>query len=421
MNVGIVVGGRFEVDDVGDVVDVEAAGGYVGGAEGLDLAGFELAESLLSVVLALVAVDLVGADTGLVQLLGDLLDAVLRFGEDQDALQFGLLHQVDELVELVVSADVADRLVDVLGGGFAAGDLDDGGVGQEVIDQLLLGLVQGGAEEHCLVALAHLVGEVDDVLLEAHVEHPVELVEDQDAGLGQVDLALLVEVLKAAGGGDDQVVVPLEVTDVGVDIPAADEGEARERHALGEGLEFLLDLQGEFPRGGQAERLEGFVLQQRVDDGDQEGARLTGTGRGDAHNVLQFHDVLEGFLLDLGGELPAGGAQGQFQLGVDVPVVVPRFGVVLDFFHRHGFVDHQLGVDGLVDVLAAALVVPAAAASAVTAAATATTSASGITITGIVGAALATSAGTRSTHLDRGREIRASWDCGAHSNVKGKR
>ena len=48
-----------------------------------------LPRAFLAVVLAFVAVNLVGGDAGLVELLGDLLNPVLRFGKDEYALQLG--------------------------------------------------------------------------------------------------------------------------------------------------------------------------------------------------------------------------------------------------------------------------------------------------------------------------------------------
>jgi hypothetical protein len=48
----VVVGlGRVEVDDVGDVVDVEAAGGDVGGDECRDTSALELCERAFAMVL----------------------------------------------------------------------------------------------------------------------------------------------------------------------------------------------------------------------------------------------------------------------------------------------------------------------------------------------------------------------------------
>ena len=62
VQVGLVVLRRVVVDDDVDVVDVDAAGGDVGGDEHRQLAVGEVGERLLAVALAQVAVDGGGAD-----------------------------------------------------------------------------------------------------------------------------------------------------------------------------------------------------------------------------------------------------------------------------------------------------------------------------------------------------------------------
>src|SRR5688500_3532406 len=76
---------QLEVDDVADAVDIDAAGGDVGGDQDPDLALAEAQQRPLALALRLVAVDRVGVDAGLGQLLGDAVGAVLGAGEHQDA------------------------------------------------------------------------------------------------------------------------------------------------------------------------------------------------------------------------------------------------------------------------------------------------------------------------------------------------
>ena len=65
--------------------------------------------------------------------------------------------------------------------------------------------VERGREEQRL-ALARALGhDAVDGGLEAHVEHAVGLVEDEDADAVEGQVAALEEILQAAGGGDDDV------------------------------------------------------------------------------------------------------------------------------------------------------------------------------------------------------------------------
>ena len=69
--------GRIHVDDQFDVVDVDAAGGDVGGDQDADLAGGELGQVAVTGVLREVAVQVDGGDAGVGQGLGQLAGVVL--------------------------------------------------------------------------------------------------------------------------------------------------------------------------------------------------------------------------------------------------------------------------------------------------------------------------------------------------------
>ena len=70
------VAGRVELEHAGHAVDVDAAGGDVGGDEHVHVAAPERAEGPLALALAAVAVDGLGSHAGLVELLGQALGAV---------------------------------------------------------------------------------------------------------------------------------------------------------------------------------------------------------------------------------------------------------------------------------------------------------------------------------------------------------
>jgi hypothetical protein len=102
---------------VGDVLDVDAAGGDVGGDEDVDLAIAEGAQRLLAGALAEVAVDGGRREAALGEVVGDLGGGALGAAEDdrqaavrglQDAREhLGLVHRVRAVDELL---DRLDRL-----------------------------------------------------------------------------------------------------------------------------------------------------------------------------------------------------------------------------------------------------------------------------------------------------------------------
>ncbi len=83
MGVGGCLLRRIEVDHVGDVVDVEPAGGDVGRDERANLAGVEPGERLLALRLGLVAVDRDRVDIVAAELLDEPVGTGLRAHEDE--------------------------------------------------------------------------------------------------------------------------------------------------------------------------------------------------------------------------------------------------------------------------------------------------------------------------------------------------
>src|SRR5262249_37486764 len=152
--VDVVVGdGRHVVaDDVGDVIDVEPAGGDVGGHQDLEVAPAEALHRLVALGLGEVAVRLgdgeaVGGDGG-----GQPAGGDRGAGEDQDGGHAGVAEQVPQQRGLEVLRHGVGGLDDADGGGAAAAHLDgervaeDGG-GQPGDDRR-----HGGGEQQRLLA-----------------------------------------------------------------------------------------------------------------------------------------------------------------------------------------------------------------------------------------------------------------------------
>ena len=94
---------------------------------------------------------------------------------------------------------------DVLGGRGRAGDLDAHRILQERIGEPGDFRRHGRREEQRLARERHELADALDVGDEAHVEHAVGFVDDEDLDRVQEQSAALGEVEQAAGGGDDDV------------------------------------------------------------------------------------------------------------------------------------------------------------------------------------------------------------------------
>ena len=110
VQVGLLVLGALVVDDVRDVVDVDAAGGDVGGDQHVDLAVAERAQRLLAGALAEVAVHGAGGEAALGELVGDLLRGALGAGEDHRRAAARGLQDAGEQLDLVQRVRAVDEL-----------------------------------------------------------------------------------------------------------------------------------------------------------------------------------------------------------------------------------------------------------------------------------------------------------------------
>ncbi len=187
VHVGVLVAGGVEVDHVGDVGDVDAAGGDVGGDQGVDLAPLEAGQRSFALALALVAVHRDGIELAAAQSLDQPVGAALGADEDEGAAALGVaaaaaarwssLALWDSTWTKLCSMSrlpVLGRLLGVAPGVVGVG-------GGELAGRAL----QGGGEEQGLAIVRGLGDDPADRRLEAHVEHAVGLVEDEDAGPGR--------------------------------------------------------------------------------------------------------------------------------------------------------------------------------------------------------------------------------------------
>ncbi|MPN21164.1 hypothetical protein SDC9_168543 [bioreactor metagenome] len=151
-----IVGGRagqVVVDDRGQLCDIDAARGQVGGDEQLPALGLELVEHVLARTLAHIAVEGGGIDACLVELVGQHFGGVALGDKDQGSLPFGLvLALLDEQAQQLGAAGAVHgngALADVLGaarvlGGLVGIDLHANGVVQQAGGQRLHVLREGG-------------------------------------------------------------------------------------------------------------------------------------------------------------------------------------------------------------------------------------------------------------------------------------
>ena len=308
MHVILSLAGHIVVHHHGDVVDIDAAGHDVGGHQHIDAAGAEGEHYLLALVLIQVGVHLGALDAGAAKRTVQLLD--LQFGghEDYDTLGGLGLQQMLEHRLLLRLVDYGGALLDGLGR-TGDGGLDLYGMVQEFAGQLLDLRGHRGREHHGLTPGGQVLGDGHDVIEEAHVQHAVRLVQDEERHLRQVAIPHLQMRQESAGGGDDHVGALLQtmlLLGETAAVGTAVNGERGDRQIVGEPLHLVVYLHGEFARGGHDDAVDGvrgiIAVSQPLDYGQQVSGRLAGTGLGDSHEVLALQRRRNGHGLD-GGAL----------------------------------------------------------------------------------------------------------------------
>ena len=195
------------------------------------------------------------------------------------------------------------------GGGGLRRDLDALGLVQEAVDEALDLRRHGRREEQGLTREGEELADALDVGNEAHVEHAVGLVDDENFDAVEEQLAALEMVEQAARRGDHHIGAAIELAVLLVVGHAADQKRHGELVVLAENLEMLGDLCGKLARRLQDQRARHAGSRPASLEPRQhrqhEGCRLAGAGLGNAEHVASGDGVRYGLRLNGGRRLEA--------------------------------------------------------------------------------------------------------------------
>ena len=153
-----------------------------------------------------------------------------------------------------------------------------------------------------------------DVGNEAHVQHAVGFVDDQQFDAGEQQAAALGMVEQPAGGCDQHVDAARQLGVLVAERNAADQKRDVEFLAGAVFVEVLLHLGGEFARRfqdqGAGHSGAGAALFQHGEHRKDEGSGLAGAGLGDAENVPAGQNVGDRLFLNGGRGGVTGGRDG---------------------------------------------------------------------------------------------------------------
>ncbi len=240
---------QVEVDHERQLVDVDSACGDVGRNKNGNFPVLEIGERARARVLALVAVDRCGAQAVLVEEFDQLVGAVLGAAEHQRLAAAVAAEQFEQQVALLRRVDRMHAMRDRRDDAVARGNLHFGRIAHELARERLDLIGERGREQQRLAIL--LRQRVEDALhlrQEAHVEHAVGLVENEDLDARDVGRAPFEMIDQAARRGDDDVDAAAQRVDLRLHADAAEDRRGEHAQMLGVGADVLVNLRGELAR-----------------------------------------------------------------------------------------------------------------------------------------------------------------------------
>ena len=213
--------GNFVVHHMGQVVNVDAACGNVGGYQGAQSAASEVGQRLGARALAFVAVQGHGADALFVEEFGHLVGAEFRARKYQHLVPAVLLNDVGQQVFFAVAAYGVNGLGNALRCGVARRNLHLLRVAQQGGCQFANLVAESGRKQQALLVCRQQCQYFFHVVDKAHVEHAVGLIQHQYFHARQVQRTLPVQVQQAPGSGYQNVYAFLQALDLRLHAYAA--------------------------------------------------------------------------------------------------------------------------------------------------------------------------------------------------------
>ena len=208
---------KVVVEDNVDLIDIKSARGDIGGDEEFDRAVTETLEHTLAHLLGDIPVQAVGGVTAVDEILGALIDGTLGVAENDP--EAGRVHVENAGKHLHLGA-LAHLVVCLLDGGYGHRlllDLNDFRLVSEFLDETGDSGVHRRGEKQDLAFLWQGGEDFVHLLLEAHVEHAVGLVENRHANAAGIEGAAAQVIQKAPGRADHDLCSVAERAELPVD------------------------------------------------------------------------------------------------------------------------------------------------------------------------------------------------------------
>lgn len=297
--------GKVVIENMRNVVDVDAPGGDVRCDQNPNLFRFEISQGFLSAVLAFVAVNRRAFDARFFEHPDDFVRAVLCPRKDENLFHFGMFEEhFLEKRALSPFVDAVEFLSDAFDGRALRGDFDADGIrAQNRCGELRDFGRHRGAEKEVLPVRREKRDDFPNVVDESHVEHSVRFVEYKVLQLLEAYDALRDEVEKTSRSRYQNVDALGKRAFLGNVADASENARTRDGRVFFVHFETFENLDGEFPGRKQHEDADGLlsfpcaVAENVLENGKGERGGFAGSRLRDSHQVLSFENGRNRFFL----------------------------------------------------------------------------------------------------------------------------
>jgi hypothetical protein len=279
--------GQVVIDDLRDVLHVDAARSDVSGNKDANATLLKTGERCVALRLRTIAVNHGNVEAIAIESPRKTVCSALGAREDQNASRF-LTKQAHEHLHLFVGrnfegldADIFRRLRNGAEGN-AHGRL------HVIVNQMRDRSFESRGEAERLAFARKRGNDALDGWEKAHVEHAVGFIENQNAQIAEIDEPAREKILEAARRCHDQASTTAKRGELNVFRKSADDERGVTQAAVAKCVVSLDDLHGKFASRNENQRRDAlrFFAEHVFDDGDQERERLARAGLRGGQNVF---------------------------------------------------------------------------------------------------------------------------------------
>ena len=305
VDVGLGVVRNVVVDHVGNAVNVQATSSHIGCHQDVQAAVLELINRALTESLRDVAVDGSSGESAGTQLLGELLGLVLGAHEHDHRFEFLDFEDAGQRVQLVAVADHQEALANVVRSASLGLDGNLFRLRQVLLGQATNRSRHGSREQRDLLVIRGVGKNALDILLEAHLQHLIGLVQHQETQVGNVQRALLQVVDDTTRRADDNLRTSAQTRQLhSIGLTTVDWQDLNLAQVISKRLEGVRNLQRQLTGRSKHQSLrcaDGAINASQNRQRKRRG--LTGTSLSQADDVAAAHQSRDSSSLNWGRSL----------------------------------------------------------------------------------------------------------------------